>query len=158
MNRNETCRNWFKDLGKGIGQFVVRDVWGRAIYTFSCPFTTTGAYGTTLACFPDNSMQKIRVLGALDYIATDPRADFTNVTLSNGVPTQHYFQPSTFSIGRMAYILDGYSSEATVYALGGPGENSDAVSTEVATGTSAPVIVRPAAYGHYPTNGGLAPR
>src|SRR5882724_6116970 len=94
--------NWFKDVGKSIGQFAVRDVWGKLITTFSCPFSTFGAYGTTMACFSSGAMETNRVLGALDFIAKDTRNDFTYVTMSGSTPVPHSFGPSSFSMSRMA--------------------------------------------------------
>lgn len=148
--------NWFKDLGKSIGQFAVRDVWGNLLTTFSCPFSTFGAYGTKLACFSSNAMETNRVLGALDFIAKDNRNDFTYVTMSGSTPVAHNFAPSSFSISRIAYIMNGYATEAKVFNLNLQDANADASTIFVQTGTPAPVSVWPSAYQNYTTNAGLA--
>jgi Tectonin domain len=156
FNGADGIGNWFKNLGKGIGQFAVRDVWGNLITTFSCPFSTYGAYGTTMACFSSGAMETNRVLGALDFIANDNRNDFTYVTMSGGTPVTHSFAPASFSIGRIAYIMNGYASEASLFNLYSQDANADASTIFVQTGTSAPVSVWPSAYQNYTTNAGLA--
>lgn len=148
--------NWFKDLGKSVGQFAVRDVWGKLITAFSCPFSTFDAFGTRLACFSSSAMETGRVLSALNFISTDERNDFTYVTMNGDTPSSHTFAPRSFSLSRIAYILNGYANEALLFTGDRHDANADATSTVLQTGMSAPVIVWPSAYQRYPNNVGLA--
>jgi hypothetical protein len=153
-NQASGVGNWFKDQGLGIAQFAVRDIWGKLLFVFSCPYGKTS--GVLIACFPDGSMQKGRITDALDFIAKDTRNTHTYVTVSGSSATPHNFQPSSFLPSRIAYILDGHSSVAQAYTRGAPPPDQQAVTTAIKTGMSAPMVFWPRAYSDLPTTVRLA--